>query len=90
MFLATGACQTEPAFGRAMAALLENLGAFGIAATMAQVLPVLHGRSYLDIASMHCQEELGRSRGQLGLGSVLVPPRWWLGVNSAMLASQTR
>ncbi|XP_031983922.1 transcobalamin-2 isoform X2 [Corvus moneduloides] len=57
VFLATGACQTEPAFDRAMAALLENLEAFGTAATMAQVLPVLHGRSYLDIASMHCQEE---------------------------------
>ncbi|TRZ20925.1 hypothetical protein HGM15179_006106 [Zosterops borbonicus] len=57
VFLATGMCQTEPAFGQAMAALLENLEAFGTAATMAQVLPVLHGRSYLDIASMHCQEE---------------------------------
>ncbi|NWI82736.1 TCO2 protein, partial [Dryoscopus gambensis] len=57
VFLAQGTCQTEPAFGRAMAVLLENLEAFGTAATMAQVLPVLHGRSYLDIASMHCQEE---------------------------------
>ncbi|NWW07349.1 TCO2 protein, partial [Oreocharis arfaki] len=57
VFLATGACQTELAFGQAMAALLENLEAFGTSATMAQVLPVLHGRSYLDIASMHCQEE---------------------------------
>lgn len=61
MFLATGECQTEPAFGQAMAALLENLGAFGTAATMAQVLPVLHGHSYLDIASRHCGEEPGRS-----------------------------
>ncbi|NWX35455.1 TCO2 protein, partial [Notiomystis cincta] len=58
VFLATDMCQTEPAFGQAMAALLENLEAFGTAATMAQVLPVLHGRSYLDIASAHCQEEL--------------------------------
>uniref|UniRef100_A0A8C0Z903 Transcobalamin-2 n=1 Tax=Cyanistes caeruleus TaxID=156563 RepID=A0A8C0Z903_CYACU len=49
VFLATGACQTEPAFVQAMAALLENLEAFGTAATMAQVLPVLHGHSYLDI-----------------------------------------
>ncbi|NXP42068.1 TCO2 protein, partial [Leiothrix lutea] len=57
VFLATGTCQTEPAFGQAMAALLQNLEAFSTAATMAQVLPVLHGRSYLDIASMHCQEE---------------------------------
>ncbi|NXD40066.1 TCO2 protein, partial [Copsychus sechellarum] len=57
VFLATGACQTESEFSRGMAALLENLEAFGTAATMAQVLPVLHGRSYLDIASMHCQEE---------------------------------
>ncbi|NXS38048.1 TCO2 protein, partial [Pomatostomus ruficeps] len=57
VFLATGVCRTEPAFGRAMAALLENLAAFGTAATMAQVLPVLHGRSYLDIASLRCREE---------------------------------
>ncbi|NWZ15908.1 TCO2 protein, partial [Agelaius phoeniceus] len=57
VFLATGDCKTEPAFGRAMAALLENLEAFGTAATMAQVLPVLHGHSYLDIASRHCGEE---------------------------------
>ncbi|NXM74590.1 TCO2 protein, partial [Serilophus lunatus] len=57
VFLATGVCQTEPAHGRAMAALLENLDAFGTAATMAQVLPVLHGHSYLDISSMHCREE---------------------------------
>ncbi|NXO94482.1 TCO2 protein, partial [Certhia brachydactyla] len=57
VFLATGMCQTEPAFSQAMAALLENLEAFSTAATMAQVLPVLHGRSYLDIISMHCQEE---------------------------------
>ncbi|NXE96021.1 TCO2 protein, partial [Menura novaehollandiae] len=57
VFLATGMCQTEPAYGPAMAALLDNLDAFSTAATMAQVLPVLHGRSYLDIASLHCQEE---------------------------------
>ncbi|XP_072736065.1 transcobalamin-2 isoform X3 [Ciconia boyciana] len=57
VFIATNACRTQPAYGRAMAALLENLDAFTIAATMAQVLPVLHGRSYLDIASMRCQEE---------------------------------
>ncbi|NWR39087.1 TCO2 protein, partial [Tachuris rubrigastra] len=57
VFLATGMCHTEPAYGQAMAALLENLDAFGTAATMAQVLPVLHGHSYLDIASMSCQEE---------------------------------
>ncbi|XP_032931963.1 transcobalamin-2 isoform X2 [Catharus ustulatus] len=59
VFLATGTCQTESAFSQGMAALLENLEAFGTAATMAQVLPVLHGRSYLDIASMHCQDEPG-------------------------------
>ncbi|NXV21281.1 TCO2 protein, partial [Cepphus grylle] len=58
VFIATNTCRTQPAYGRAMAALLENLDAFTTAATMAQVLPVLHGRSYLDIASMHCQEEL--------------------------------
>ncbi|NXV45540.1 TCO2 protein, partial [Uria aalge] len=57
VFIATNTCRTQPAYGRAMAALLENLDAFTTAATMAQALPVLHGRSYLDIASMHCQEE---------------------------------
>ncbi|NXK41882.1 TCO2 protein, partial [Piprites chloris] len=57
VFLATGTCHKEPAYGQAMAALLENLDAFGTAATMAQVLPVLHGYSYLDITSMSCQEE---------------------------------
>ncbi|NXG10036.1 TCO2 protein, partial [Sakesphorus luctuosus] len=57
VFLARGVCHTEPAYGRAVAALLENLDAFGTAATLAQVLPVLHGRSYLDIASMRCGEE---------------------------------
>ncbi|XP_063206850.1 transcobalamin-2 [Chroicocephalus ridibundus] len=58
VFIATNTCRTQPAYGRAMAALLENLDAFTTAATMAQVLPVLYGRSYLDIASMRCQEEL--------------------------------
>ncbi|XP_074015821.1 transcobalamin-2 [Numenius arquata] len=57
VFIATNTCQTQPAYGRAMAALLENLDAFTTAATMAQALPALHGRSYLDIASMRCQEE---------------------------------
>ncbi|KAM6051338.1 transcobalamin-2 [Theristicus caerulescens] len=59
VFIATNTCQTQPAYGRAMAALLENLDAFTTAATMAQVLPVLHGLSYLDIASMRCREEPG-------------------------------
>ncbi|NXC65896.1 TCO2 protein, partial [Anhinga anhinga] len=57
VFIATHVCRTHPAYGLAMAALLKNLDAFTTAATMAQVLPVLHGRSYLDIASMRCQEE---------------------------------
>ncbi|NXN64812.1 TCO2 protein, partial [Himantopus himantopus] len=57
VFIATNTCQTQPAYGRATAALLENLDAFTTAATMAQALPVLYGRSYLDIASMRCQEE---------------------------------
>ncbi|NXS67807.1 TCO2 protein, partial [Pandion haliaetus] len=57
VFIATNACRKQLAYGRAMGALLENLDAFTTAATMAQALPVLHGRSYLDIASMHCQEE---------------------------------
>ncbi|NWS57945.1 TCO2 protein, partial [Chunga burmeisteri] len=58
VFIATNMCRTQPAYGRAMAALLENLDAFTTAATMAQALPALHGRSYLDIASMRCREEL--------------------------------
>uniref|UniRef100_A0A8B9GM03 Transcobalamin-2 n=2 Tax=Amazona collaria TaxID=241587 RepID=A0A8B9GM03_9PSIT len=45
-------------YGRAMAALLQHVDAFSTAATLAQALPVLHGRSYLHIASMHCEEEL--------------------------------
>lgn len=49
-----------------MAALLQRLDAFTSAAAMAQALPALHGRSYLDIASMQCKEELGRSWGQGG------------------------
>uniref|UniRef100_A0A8C5TYH1 Transcobalamin-2 n=1 Tax=Malurus cyaneus samueli TaxID=2593467 RepID=A0A8C5TYH1_9PASS len=64
VLLATGVCRTEPAFGQAVAALLDNLDAFSTAATMAQALPVLHGRSYLDISSLPCLEERGRSRGQ--------------------------
>ncbi|NWH74919.1 TCO2 protein, partial [Piaya cayana] len=58
VFIATSACRTHSAYGRAMAALLENLDAFTTAATMAQALPALHGRSYLDIGSMQCEEEL--------------------------------
>ncbi|NXX13046.1 TCO2 protein, partial [Podargus strigoides] len=57
VFIATHSCQMQPAYSRAMTALLENLDAFTTAATMAQVLPALHGFSYLDIASMRCQEE---------------------------------
>ncbi|NXT29673.1 TCO2 protein, partial [Syrrhaptes paradoxus] len=57
VFIATNACRTQPAYSRAMAALLENLSAFTTAATMAQALPALHGRSYLDISSMRCREE---------------------------------
>ncbi|KFO73538.1 Transcobalamin-2, partial [Cuculus canorus] len=57
VFIATNACRTHSAYGRAMAALLENLDAFTTTATMAQALPALHGRSYLDISSMHCEEE---------------------------------
>ncbi|NWV65730.1 TCO2 protein, partial [Malurus elegans] len=68
VLLATGACRTEPAFGQAVAALLDNLDTFGTAATMAQALPVLHGRSYLDISSLPCLEEPGRSQGQPGWG----------------------
>ncbi|KAM9219198.1 transcobalamin-2 [Leptosomus discolor] len=57
VFIATNVCRLQPAYGRAMAALLGNLDAFTTAATMAQALPALHGRSYLDIASMRCREE---------------------------------
>ncbi|NXI61307.1 TCO2 protein, partial [Anseranas semipalmata] len=57
VFIATNTCRMQPAYSRAMAALLQRLDAFTSAAAMAQVLPVLHGRSYLDIASMQCREE---------------------------------
>ncbi|NXI98112.1 TCO2 protein, partial [Psophia crepitans] len=57
VFIATKTCRTQPAYGRAMAALLENLDAFTTAATMAQALPALHGRSYLDLATTQCREE---------------------------------
>ncbi|XP_026715689.1 transcobalamin-2 isoform X1 [Athene cunicularia] len=86
VFIATDTCRTQPAYSRAMAALLGHLDAFSTAATMAQVLPVLHGRSYLDIASMRCQEELGRSQGGAGtwrgadMALAQMPPWWWLGV----------
>ncbi|NWU98255.1 TCO2 protein, partial [Upupa epops] len=58
VFIASHMCQTQLAYDRAMTALLNNLDAFTIAATMAQVLPVLHGRTYLDLMSMRCQDEL--------------------------------
>ncbi|XP_064890021.1 transcobalamin-2 isoform X2 [Columba livia] len=57
VFIATNTCRGQLAYGRAMAALVEDLDTFSTAATMAQVLPALHGRSYLDIATMHCHEE---------------------------------
>uniref|UniRef100_A0A8C3CFX9 Transcobalamin-2 n=1 Tax=Cairina moschata TaxID=8855 RepID=A0A8C3CFX9_CAIMO len=57
VFIATDKCRAHTAYGRAMAALLQHLDAFTSAAAMAQALPVLHGRSYLDIASMQCKEE---------------------------------
>ncbi|NXP74774.1 TCO2 protein, partial [Ramphastos sulfuratus] len=57
VFIASNMCRLQTVYGQAMAALLKNLDAFTITATMAQVLPVLHGRSYLDIASMRCQKE---------------------------------
>lgn len=63
VFIATNTCRAQLAYGRAMAALLEDLDTFSTAATMAQVLPALHGRSYLDIATMRCHEEPSRSRG---------------------------
>ncbi|POI25766.1 hypothetical protein CIB84_010485 [Bambusicola thoracicus] len=58
VFIATDTCRTQPAYGRAMAALLQHLDSFTSAATMAQALLALNGRSYLSIASMQCQEEL--------------------------------
>lgn len=66
VFIATNTCRAQPAYGRAMAALLENLDAFSTAATIAQALPALHGRSYLDIAAMQCHDEPSRSCGEPG------------------------
>lgn len=68
VFIATDTCRTQPAYGRAMAALLQHLDSFTSAATMAQALLALNGRSYLGIASMQCQEELGRRGGHGALG----------------------
>lgn len=58
VFIATNSCEAQAPYGRAMAALLRHAGAFSTAATLAQALPALHGRSYLHIASMRCEEEL--------------------------------
>ncbi|NXX73537.1 TCO2 protein, partial [Urocolius indicus] len=58
VFIASHKCRALPAYGRAMAALLQHLDAFSTAATMAQALPVLHGRSYQHIAALRCREEL--------------------------------
>lgn len=81
VFIATNSCEAQAPYSRAMAALLQHVDAFSTAATLAQALPVLHGRCYLDIASMRCEEELGRSWGQLG-GALAPPaPRWWPGAH---------
>ncbi|XP_015733818.1 transcobalamin-2 [Coturnix japonica] len=58
VFIATDMCRTQPAYGRAMAALLQHLDSFTSAASMAQALLALNGRSYLGISSMQCQKEL--------------------------------
>lgn len=88
VFIASNMCQLKTVYGQAMAALLKNLDAFTITATMAQVLPVLHGRSYLDIASMRCQEEPGGSQREAGewweLGLAQMPLQWWLGVHQCL------
>jgi len=79
LFLATDTCRTQLAYSRAVAALLANADAFTTAATMAQALPALHGRSYLDVAATRCQEEPGRRRGSRA-GVRAVPPRRRLGL----------
>ncbi|XP_068767253.1 transcobalamin-2 [Struthio camelus] len=56
-FIATNACQSEPEYRRARAALLQSLDNFTNPMAMSQLLPALYGRSYLDIASMRCQQE---------------------------------
>ncbi|XP_067406301.1 transcobalamin-2 isoform X2 [Emydura macquarii macquarii] len=48
---------TEPECTKVMATLLESLEAFQNPMTMSQLLPVLYGKSYLDIATMECQAE---------------------------------
>ncbi|XP_025932357.1 transcobalamin-2 isoform X1 [Apteryx rowi] len=57
LFIATNTCESELAYNRARAALLQSLDNFTNPMAISQLLPALYGRSYLDIASMHCQGE---------------------------------
>ncbi|XP_062446158.1 transcobalamin-2 [Rhea pennata] len=59
LFIATNTCESEPEYSWARTALLQNLDAFTNPMAISQLLPALYGRSYLDIASMHCQGERG-------------------------------
>uniref|UniRef100_A0A8C8VFB5 Transcobalamin-2 n=1 Tax=Pelusios castaneus TaxID=367368 RepID=A0A8C8VFB5_9SAUR len=59
LLIATRWSKQKPECPKVMAALLESLkgGDFQNPMTMSQLLPVLYGKSYLDIASMECRAE---------------------------------
>ncbi|XP_048370098.1 transcobalamin-2 [Sphaerodactylus townsendi] len=74
--IAAGVRNKEPECSNGTAALLERLerGSFQNPLVGSQLLPVLHGKSYVDIASMECQAEednlvLGTSAPQPGATS---------------------
>ncbi|NWI14173.1 TCO2 protein, partial [Crypturellus soui] len=56
-FIATNACSSEPALSEAGSSLLSSLDNFTNPMALSQLLPVLYGRSYLDVASISCEGE---------------------------------
>ncbi|NXA55295.1 TCO2 protein, partial [Nothocercus julius] len=77
-FIATNACSSEPAFREAKSSLLSSLDNFNNPMAISQLLPVLYGRSYLDVASISCEGENDTLRPVLppvppvGPGSIVV------------------
>ncbi|NWY04188.1 TCO2 protein, partial [Nothoprocta ornata] len=77
-FIAANACSSEPAFGQARGSLLSSLHNFTNPMALSQLLPVLYGHSYLDVASISCEGQDDTLRPvrptapPLGPGSVAV------------------
>ncbi|KAM8797543.1 transcobalamin-2 [Eudromia elegans] len=77
-FIATNACSSEPAFGDAWGSLLSSLDNFTNPMAISQLLPVLYGRTYLDVASITCEGEddtlrpIHGTAPLVGLGSITV------------------